>query len=344
MYICPRLQRAATQAGRSTTPAFLGLNTVHERQTSNFQTSNRDARVAVTVDAALFTNLLPRPTMKSRRLLYLTFASISLVVGWSFFVLRPLVPISELTLDVLSSVIDVLRPLGNFSGDAFRFKSVPHPYILEDVIPEQRLPWKPYMNESLDLFRHTYVISLPYRMDRRVDMEKIREVLSVNWTYVDAIDAKDASVTQVVHCVRERALNSSGANAFNWPTSFDDQIVNAEDSGLWCAPLQIADSAQSTVPELPPLTCARRNFTRGPPYDPSLPSYMLLTPPKVACWSSHLRVLERFVFSPRSSLQDRIPAIGLILEDDVNIERDIQDRLEVLMEALPSDWDMVFLG
>ena len=36
--------------------------------------------------------------------------------------------------------------------------------------------------------------------------------------------------------------------------------------------------------------------------------------------------------------------VALVLEDDVDMERDIQDRLENLIDKLPIQWDMLFLG
>jgi hypothetical protein len=36
--------------------------------------------------------------------------------------------------------------------------------------------------------------------------------------------------------------------------------------------------------------------------------------------------------------------VGIVVEDDVDIERDIHVRLATLWLALPENWDIVFLG
>ena len=96
-----------------------------------------------------------------------------------------------------------------------------------------------------------------------------------------------------------------------------------------------------------PLTCAVQDRTHGVRFKPSLPSYMMLTPPKLACWYSHLDAIMTFA-ALDGSLEDdehgRPPAAALFLEDDVDMERDIGARLEEIWGILPKDWDIVFLG
>lgn len=38
------------------------------------------------------------------------------------------------------------------------------------------------------------------------------------------------------------------------------------------------------------------------------------------------------------------PGVSIILEDDIDMEKDIKPRLAELWEGLPTDWDIVFLG
>ena len=267
--------------------------------------------------------------MKSRYLLYSAFSTVFLVFGWGFFVYGPLVPVSELTLNVMGGFLDAVRPLrGSFpSDDGLRLQPMPYPSVSNASKSPVRPPWKPYLNQSADPFTHKYVISLPHRMDRREDMEHLRAVLAVNWTYVDAIGAGDASVSRLVGCARERARISSNKAVFTWPTTFEhDGILDAEDTQL--SSLCPAHSATGTEPastlqseEIPPLTCARRDFLRGPPFDVSLPPYMLLSPAKFACWSSHIQVLERFVFNRESAPLYDAHEVALVLEDDVDMEQ-----------------------
>ncbi|KAI0932789.1 hypothetical protein AcV5_010478 [Taiwanofungus camphoratus] len=108
-----------------------------------------------------------------------------------------------------------------------------------------------------------------------------------------------------------------------------------------------------------PLTCSTRNFITGPPYAITLPAYMILTPAKVACWFSHLEVIERIansalpqVKTKPTSQNDTKKTVGkmisddvaVVLEDDIDMEWDIRRRLQSVWSALPDAWDIVFLG
>ncbi|RPD58512.1 hypothetical protein L227DRAFT_654874 [Lentinus tigrinus ALCF2SS1-6] len=94
-----------------------------------------------------------------------------------------------------------------------------------------------------------------------------------------------------------------------------------------------------------PLTCAVQDRTHGVKYKPSLPSYMLLTTAKFACWYSHLDVIQRVAAFGEPLLGlDGSRGAALILEDDVDMERDIRERLRDVWSVLPDDWDIVFLG
>ncbi|KAE9389983.1 hypothetical protein BT96DRAFT_926178 [Gymnopus androsaceus JB14] len=77
---------------------------------------------------------------------------------------------------------------------------------------------------------------------------------------------------------------------------------------------------------------------------------LFLTPARVACWYSHLMVLRRIVernnayyeLSPGRNTSNE--HISVIFEDDIDMEKDIRQRLARIWHVLPSDWDIVFLG
>jgi GR25 family glycosyltransferase involved in LPS biosynthesis len=88
-----------------------------------------------------------------------------------------------------------------------------------------------------------------------------------------------------------------------------------------------------------PLLCATEDNSVGT-YRPDLPEWEYLTPVRIACWYSHLSVIESIAND--ESLAENDAAI--VLEDDVDMERDIHTRLQHVWPQLPNDWDIVFLG
>ncbi|EJF55931.1 hypothetical protein DICSQDRAFT_158099 [Dichomitus squalens LYAD-421 SS1] len=198
----------------------------------------------------------------------------------------------------------------------------------EDLRSGEHLSVRPLGNShssTLETFSRIFVISRPARLDRRAAMEQLRQSLALHWTYVDAISPDDTLVAKIGGCVRF-LRRQNPHHLFEWPPDFDT---------LSRAPLSIQPTSSSPTP----LTCAVTNHSDGVDFKPSLPAYMLLTPPKLACWYSHLTAIFRF-----AGEVDRSGGPALFLEDDVDMERDVGRRLEVLWPQLPSDWDIVFLG
>ncbi|KAJ7362959.1 hypothetical protein DFH08DRAFT_1025500 [Mycena albidolilacea] len=199
-------------------------------------------------------------------------------------------------------------------------------------------------DEVLPVPSRTYVISLPHRVDRYEDMERLRTRLGVRWTYVVAEDSRSPLVARIMSQVRslrqeelkmkEYAPNSSFKLPFEWPTpdvavsraSFPESLPEAPPS---------SGPADEPDPELP-LTCATENLTLVP-YSSRLPEYKILSLSRIACWHSHLSVIQR-VSTHRPN------EVALILEDDVDMEEDITERLTAIWSLLPSDWDIIFLG
>ncbi|CAE6534100.1 unnamed protein product [Rhizoctonia solani] len=88
---------------------------------------------------------------------------------------------------------------------------------------------------------------------------------------------------------------------------------------------------------------ATRGLTNAPaPRLPKLPYWRILTRAAIACWHSHISVIRAIA---SETMQPGTSDTGvLILEDDVDMEVDIQQRIGRLWEALPPDWDILFLG
>ena len=58
---------------------------------------------------------------------------------------------------------------------------------------------------------------------------------------------------------------------------------------------------------------------------------------EVACWYSHIRMLQEFVTAPGD------PESLLVLEDDVDVELDLRNQIRQVQAVLPSTYDMVCL-
>jgi GR25 family glycosyltransferase involved in LPS biosynthesis len=97
---------------------------------------------------------------------------------------------------------------------------------------------------------------------------------------------------------------------------------------------KLSDNNQSE-----PMLCATKNDTVAP-YEPNLPEFLIITPSRIACWYSHLSVIEKVAND--GSLKDDDAVI--VLEDDVDMEWNIHERLRHVWTYLPKDWDIVYLG
>ncbi|TCD68581.1 hypothetical protein EIP91_010369 [Steccherinum ochraceum] len=285
------------------------------------------------------------------------------------------VAFSSMFADWLSSLA---KPLQNVGMD--RLKLISLDSFLKypsssDVVPSTDMILHPSKSTcahgTFGLFPRVFVVSLPQRSDRREDMEMLRRTLSLNWTWVDATSANDPVVTAIldeVELLRAQTNPSSSESraSFDWPDDFSagsrefPQTLQAHD--LTSSTAKSLSGSQNTATSLPsaapsdavislsihpddvkpPLTCANRNFISGPPYTPSLPSYMHLTRAKIACWYSHMEVIE--AIGSDVGVDDECGDVALVLEDDIDMEKDIKERLHALWPSLPPQWDVVFLG
>ncbi|KAI8983299.1 hypothetical protein BD414DRAFT_490493 [Trametes punicea] len=231
---------------------------------------------------------------------------------------------------------------------------------------------------KLGVFFDILVVSRPSRLDRRATMEQLRLALGVSWTYIDAVSYDDPIVHSIMDCVRS-VRSSTRSRRFSWPEDWNPdtpwQYLSVTSLKSSCylllsgTPSRMMSSSQisstailtgrhlservlpraMTAPtsysaEL--LTCAKGNRVQGVSFKQSLPSYMLLTPAKVACWQSHLAAIRRIAEyrDSRDLLASDAARAFLVLEDDVDMEMSISKTLRVIWDRLPTEWDIIFLG
>ncbi|KAJ7676924.1 hypothetical protein DFH06DRAFT_1428833 [Mycena polygramma] len=198
-------------------------------------------------------------------------------------------------------------------------------------------------DEILPIPSRTYVISLPQRRDRYKEMERLRARLSLRWTYAVAEDSQSQLVGRIMSQVQsmrraqlkmnEHPLNTTVSLPFDWPSMDNPASSPPFEATIQETPLPPALPAGS---DSEPLTCATENFTLFP-YSAQLPEYKILSRSRIACWHSHLSVIQHL--STQASEK-----AALVLEDDVDMEVDIKERLLSVWDLLPLDWDIVFLG
>lgn len=297
---------------------------------------------------------------------------------WIYFDAGPLA-VSEATLDLLGDIFSLVQAYPPHTQDepaeSARYSLMPMPAVQE--VAQAPAP----DNASTEIasqatwpgFAETYVVSLPGRTDRRIGMERIRQVLPwLNWAYVPATPADDPRIGRIYDRVREQrlALARGNVTAFAWPVDLDipahpphasPRPLGHGGADLWEAALSSPAGADAAYvhdgeprPELEPLACASRDAVDGPPYAPALPPYMILSRAKMACWHSHAQVLRaiagRYADDNATAAGDdesgraRDREVALILEDDVDVEQDLYERMEDVWLALPDEWDMLFLG
>ena len=193
-----------------------------------------------------------------------------------------------------------------------------------------------------------YVISLRHRESRRKEMERLRGGLGWDWTYVDALNATSPLSYSIIHWVsqirarfgsspwREHAvLGKESLADFSWPNTIEAMVQSTEQ--LRSIPDDLSVTSTQAIPQL---ASATKDYDI-PDYSPGLPEYRKLTLTRIACWYSHLIVIQ--MAANRAAAATGIGST-LILEDDVDMERDVEMQLSLLWPSLPEDWDIVFLG
>jgi hypothetical protein len=168
-------------------------------------------------------------------------------------------------------------------------------------------------------------------------MEKLKEALELRWTYVDAMNMKNKLVGSILDAVK--SIRTTNSDPFTWPAVMPPPNEYIKPwSNEFFSPLA-AKVPTSRLSETETPLCATENNTVAP-YEPNLPEFLLITPARIACWYSHLSVIEK-VANDRTLKGDDVV---IVLEDDVDMERDIHARLRHVWTYLPKEWDIVYLG
>ena len=199
---------------------------------------------------------------------------------------------------------------------------------------------------------HIYVISLADRQDRREQMEFLRTIQDLTWTIIDAIPGNATLVKRILDWVVLHRAESKkiGTLGFRWPEEINTLSVSHEPlkqsgSDTWARTLpsskpKSGKSSPSTYSSLP---CAIEDDSI-PIFTNATPEWMVLSPAKVACWHSHISAIRRFIERHDSHDHRRGDDVAIILEDDIDMEKDISARLSQVWTFLPAGWDIVFLG
>jgi hypothetical protein len=221
------------------------------------------------------------------------------------------------------------------------------------TFPEKQCPGYPLAinsNETLGVASAIYVISLSRRTDRRDTFDLLGTALGLRWTYFDAVDSSHLVVGRILDSVRTRReakLAESIPMQFYWPEDINAQSASGQPietggSDLWTSD-ETGSQTRGSQHDWPsnhssetPLTCASEDGTI-PLYSSGLSDHQILNAPKIACWHSHISVIRLAANAPTHG-------VTLILEDDVDMELDIRERLEDIWDGLPAGWDIVFLG
>ncbi|KAJ2931029.1 hypothetical protein H1R20_g6066, partial [Candolleomyces eurysporus] len=221
-------------------------------------------------------------------------------------------------------------------------------------------------------------------------MDILSSKLNLHWQWLNAVAASDRVVNATLNWVREarnKAARSTSEEAkdtpgeknapssFTWPTDISSLAASDKYLDYW-DPSDSPDLddgspfSQNASDALLPVTTLDYVLPVSGETATLLQEYMLLSPRRIACWHSHLKLIHRIAnsgvvhrpgnsniisedaldsasSSPETMYQKATAtqrAAWLILEDDVDMERDINAQLSRLWKHLPDDWDIVFLG
>ena len=199
---------------------------------------------------------------------------------------------------------------------------------------------------------HIYVISLDSRQDRREQMEFLRTIQDLAWTVVDAVPANAMLINRILDWVALHRVESRkpGTSAFRWPEeinafSISHEPLKQSGSDTWTetSPPSKPKSGKFGPSTYSSLPCAIEDDSI-PTFANDTPEWMVLSPAKVACWHSHISAIRQFVERQDSPDHRRGDDVAIILEDDIDMEKDISSRVSRVWTFLPAGWDIVFLG
>ncbi|KAI9451859.1 hypothetical protein HD554DRAFT_2180134 [Boletus coccyginus] len=222
---------------------------------------------------------------------------------------------------------------------------------LDRSTPKVILELRPHLGTGI-AHTHIHLVSLADRQDRREQMEFLRTIQDLTWTVIDAVPGNATLVNRILDWVALLRTESKkvGALGFRWPEEINALSVSHEPlkqsgSDTWAEASPSSKSkskkfGSSTYSSLP---CAIEDSSM-PVFANDAPEWMVLSPAKVACWHSHVSAIRRFVEKQDMHDHRHGDDVVVILEDDIDMEKDISTRLSQVWTFLPAGWDIVFLG
>lgn len=234
--------------------------------------------------------------------------------------------------------------LGRFSHHAIsRWYTGPGASIYRQTLSTVRPYDTAPHSKTLGVADRIYVVSLPFRSDRREIMTGLERAMDLEFTWHDATDLHTKDIQDILERIRwwrnENRVNDSVPKAdpspfkFKWADDINELGPNLGLSG--------ADLWPESAGKLPPLPPPPSPDTRPPTLDTygEAGNYFgdaPLRPAQISCWHSHYRALRR--------IAEGDDEVAIVFEDDIDMEWDLELRLRRMWPALPNDWDIVMLG
>ena len=205
---------------------------------------------------------------------------------------------------------------------------------------------------TLGVARRLYMITLPTRKDRRIRMEALRKTLGLQWTYVDGLQSTNELTQRIWEWVlrvrdgqpiilsdHDSSLGHPGTVKFSWPDDIDQLAQSSVPIDFWSDTVWSTPGAVLNITPYRPTGCAVQNY-RILDFNSSLPEHLVLSRARIACWYSHVSVIHTIA----NNKDKDFDSAYIILEDDIDMEKDTIQQLKILWTSLPKGWDMVFLG
>ncbi|KZS95206.1 hypothetical protein SISNIDRAFT_452552 [Sistotremastrum niveocremeum HHB9708] len=227
---------------------------------------------------------------------------------------------------------------------------------------------KPH-SKTLGIADALYVVSLPRRTDRRASMDSIAKALDLDFKYIDATDFGEEGPGKGKELIeklmdrmewqRHNRIDEREALPEDWPIPFNDTnggFIERAFPFQWSP--DAVDNHQHPLAKKIEMSGADR-WDLDPEWEKANPMERLsakeraelrcssltnklnyrgakLTKAMVSCWHSHMNAF-------RQIMKDQ-PPVSIIFEDDIDMEWDIEQRLNMMWPHLPTDWDIVYLG
>ncbi|KAJ7935171.1 hypothetical protein B0H13DRAFT_1949951 [Mycena leptocephala] len=185
-----------------------------------------------------------------------------------------------------------------------------------------------------------YVIRLPSRTKQQEDMWRLASALDIDLTWHNGTDSRDENVLTIIERLRwwrdthtAEKKHDFSRFTFEWSNDIRQETGSLElkSADLWTQPLTM-----SGLPELPPLPVPDNRPPLYAVYGEDVYVPDRIHSESVAHWKSHYDVLRQ--------IAEGAEEVALVFEDDVDVEWELETRLNRFLPALPPDWDVLLLG